>query len=810
MANNDVKIKVSLDGAEDVTKGLNGIGDGASKADSKLGTMVGGGLKGAGVAVTAFAAASIAAGAALVVGVVGAYAEYEQNIGGIETLFKGAAGKMEGYANDAYKTAGLSANEYMSQVTSFSAALIAGVGGDTDKAADIANRAIIDMSDNAAKFGSDIGSIQNAYQGFAKQNYSMLDNLKLGFGGTASEMARLVNESGAMGDSFTATATNLNEVSYDKIIESIGIVQDKMGITGTTAKEASETISGSIDTMRGAWTNLLTGLGDADADVATLAGNVVASFQQVVTNIVPVIESIGSNIEKLGPQLGSMGETVVGAIGAALPAVISAGVALVGGLLQGIVGALPALLPALLPAIVGLVETVATLGPQLIVAGADAVVSLATGIGEALPTLIPAVITGLLAMVQALIEAAPMLVDAGVQLLMGLATGIIDSIPVIIEALPAIVDGIVNFITTSVPMLLEAGIALFNGLLEALPTTIDALVAALPAIITAIITAITSAIPMLVQAGISLLTSLVTALPEIITSIVAALPEIISSILKAVLGAIPLLIESGIELFIALIGALPEIITTIITAIPQIIGGLIKALTNSIPALIMAGVQLLVALVSNMPAIIGGILKAIPQIIIALIGAIAEAGPQLVTAGVNLVKGLWEGISDATGWLMGKISGFVDNVMGGIKDFFGINSPSRRMKMEVGVQLPAGVGGGVEENADAALKPIQDMNSRIMDEAGKLSTDVAFTHDTKLTQSMVPMQATPQFASRSKVEATLDPYLISGAIADAFASQDQGQDKAAVYLSKDSISTLATAIVDSMRVQSRQGGLTHV
>lgn len=805
MADNDVKIKVSLDGADGVQKGLDGVGSSAGNADSKLGGLASKGLAGAGLALAGFAVAAVAAAGALAVGVVGAYAAYEQNIGGIETLFGASAGKMEAYAADAYKTAGLSANEYLSQATSFSASLLQGLGGDTDAAAEVANRAITDMSDNANKFGSDIGMIQNAYQGFAKDNFTMLDNLKLGYGGTASEMARLVNESGVLGDSFTATAENINDVSYDQIIAAIGAVQDKLGVTGTTAKEAASTISGSVATMKGAFDNLLVGLGSSDADVAKLAGNVISSFEQVVTNITPVIDNIGNNIDTLAPKIGTMTEGLVGVLATALPVILDAGVALVGGLVTGITMALPGLITALLPGVVGLVQTLSDLAPQLVAAGALAVVALAEGLAGAAPQLIPAIVIGVLGMVHALIEAAPLLLDAGIQLVMGLVTGILDSIPFIIDALPGIIEGIVAFIETGVPMLLEAGIQLFMGLVTALPVAIDQIVAVLPSLITSIIGALTSAIPLLVQAGITLLTALVTALPTIITSIVAALPLIITSILTAVLGAIPQLVEGGIQLFVALIGALPQIIVALVGAIPQITTALLKGIVGAVPQLIMAGVQLFVALISNLPLIIGTILGAVPQIIGGLISAFSENVGKMSDIGRNLLEGIWKGITGGAGWLFGKIKGFANDVVSNIAGFFGVKSPSTRMRDEIGAFLPAGIGVGVERHAADALKPIRGLNEEIMAEALKLNTSVAFTSEASMTQTLVPMQATAQQQGRMSVEATLDPYLISSAIADSFAANDRSQDQTAVSLSRDSISMLASAIVDSIRVQSRQG-----
>ena len=220
------------------------------------------------------------------VGVIQKYADYEQLIGGVETLFKDSADKVSKYADEAYKTAGLSANAYMETVTGFSASLLQSLNGDTEKAADAANQAIIDMSDNANKMGTSMESIQNAYQGFAKQNYTMLDNLKLGYGGTKEEMKRLL-----------ADAEKLTGVKYDisnlnDVYSAIHVIQTELGITGTTAKEAETTISGSINSLKASWENLLIGLGRTDSDISKLVSNVVNSAITVVKNVVPVVGQI--------------------------------------------------------------------------------------------------------------------------------------------------------------------------------------------------------------------------------------------------------------------------------------------------------------------------------------------------------------------------------------------------------------------------------------------------------------------------------------------------------------------------------------
>ena len=284
------------------------------------------------------------------------YADYEQLVGGVETLFKESGDKVLGYANNAFQTAGMSANEYMETVTSFSASLLQGLDGDTEKAAEVANRAITDMSDNANKMGTSISMIQNAYQGFAKQNYTMLDNLKLGYGGTQAEMARLINDSGVLGDSMVVTAETVNQVSFDKIIEAIGVVQDRIGITGTTAREASSTIQGSLSATKSAWQNLLTGFADGNQDLGALIDNLVVSATTAANNIVPRIVQILSGISEALPQIMTVITTQLpGLIESLLPGVIQGATAL----LTGLVTMLPQILQILIEQIPFIVTQIA-------------------------------------------------------------------------------------------------------------------------------------------------------------------------------------------------------------------------------------------------------------------------------------------------------------------------------------------------------------------------------------------------------------------------------------------------------------------
>ena len=222
------------------------------------------------------------------------YADYEQLVGGVETLYKDSAGIIENYAKDAYKNAGLSANDYMETATSFAASLVSSLGGNTEKAAEMANTAISDMSDNANKTGTDIASLQDAYNGFAKQEYTMLDNLKLGYGGTQAEMKRLIKDAAAMKDTQKELGVTVDStsMSYANIVQAIHVVQANMGIMGTTSKEAATTIQGSTASMKSAWENLLTGIADPEQDFQALVDNLVDSVITAGNNIIPRIKKI--------------------------------------------------------------------------------------------------------------------------------------------------------------------------------------------------------------------------------------------------------------------------------------------------------------------------------------------------------------------------------------------------------------------------------------------------------------------------------------------------------------------------------------
>ena len=652
------------DSADDLEEELDDAGDAADDSEGKF-SKLGGTLKTVGIAMGACVAAAAAA-VSLGKAVIEAYGEYEQLVGGVDTLFQESSGKLQEYAANAYKTAGMSANDYMSTVTSFSASLIQSLGGDTEAAVKYADMAITDMADNANKMGTDIGLIQNAYQGFAKQNYTMLDNLKLGYGGTKEEMERL------LADATAIAGIEYDISSYADVVDAIHVIQESMGVAGATAAEAEHTIEGSLNSMKAAVANLVVGFGDADADIEQLCTNVVDAFQDVLTNITPIIENI---ISALPTALNALLETVV----ELLPTLLETVVDLFSQVLNTLLTLLPELIPVVIQAVLTIINTLIENLPLLVEAAIQIVMSLVQGIAQALPTLIPTAVQAVITIVQSLIDSLPMILDAALQLITGLADGLLAAIPVLIAALPEIILSIINFILDAIPQIIET--------------------------------------------GIQLLTSLVAALPEIITAIVEAIPQIISGIIEAVLSAIPQIIQAGIDLLISLIQALPQIITTIVAAIPDIISGIVNAVISNIPLIVQAGIDLLTSLIKNLPTIIVEIVKAVPQIITGLVNALSKGVSQLAEVGGNLVKGLWQGIQQLAGWLWDKVSGWISSIWDGICDFFGIHSPSDEMAW-IGEMLVKGLSGSIDANGGEAVKAAEAMSADINDVMHGLAKDM--------------------------------------------------------------------------------------
>lgn len=361
--------------------GVEGVGDamdGAGQKTSIFGDVLKANLLGNAIVSGVKAVASGIK--SLISGAIEGYGEYEQLVGGVETLFGSSADTVIKNAENAYKTAGLSANAYMETVTSFSASLLQSMGNDTEAAAKKADLALTDMSDNANKMGTDMKSIQNAYQGFAKQNYTMLDNLKLGYGGTKEEMQRLIDDANAL-NAAQGNYTNYSIESYADIVDAIHTVQTEMGITGTTALEASTTVEGSISSMKAAYQNFVTGLGDQNADIGALTEELIQSAGNVAKNVLPVIESVVKNIaETVREQGPDMITRFVAYATEKLPEVLKLGVQLIVSLVKGLAQNLPELLRGTLALVDTLISAFLDSLPDIIEVGKDIVRGLWEGI----------------------------------------------------------------------------------------------------------------------------------------------------------------------------------------------------------------------------------------------------------------------------------------------------------------------------------------------------------------------------------------------------------------------------------------------
>lgn len=441
----EIRIGVALDSAK-VTRQIDELGDRLSSG-MKKGLDVAAKI---GKVAAAGVAAATAGVAALTKEAMVQYAEYEQLAGGVETLFKENADTVMGYAENAYKTAGLSANEYMNTVTSFSASLLQSLDNDTSQAAEKANLAITDMADNANKMGTAMESIQYAYQGFAKQNYTMLDNLKLGYGGTKEEMERLLEDAGKL------SGIKYDISSFSDIVDAIHVVQTELGITGTTAKEAATTIQGSINATKSAWANLLTGIADENADVEQLVNNLVDSASTAVENIMPRIEQILSGV-------GELVAKIVPTIAERIPQLIS--------------DVLPKLLRAGMDALAGVAQGIGDAMPTLIQCALDAILTFAKGLSQSVPQMFPAVIEIITELAATLLDNIDKIIEAADGIITALIDGLIQGIPALAKAVPKLAAAIIKALAKLALNFADAGKNIVENILHGLKSAWEKVIA---------------------------------------------------------------------------------------------------------------------------------------------------------------------------------------------------------------------------------------------------------------------------------------------------------------------------------------------
>ena len=487
-----------------------GVDDQASGKLSKLSSSLGKGIATAAKIGTAAVATAAAGITALTTAAVNNYAEYEQLVGGVDTLFKDASKKVQQYAADAYKTAGMSANDYMANATAFSASLISSLGGDTEKAAEYANRAMVSMSDNANKMGTSIDSIVQTYQSLARGNMAMLDNLKLGYGGTKAELERLIKDAASYTDiqKEMGITVDASSMSFDNIVNAIAVVQGKLGIAGATAAEAATTIEGSLNSMRAAWSNLVTGIANENADFGSLVDQFVESIVTVGDNILPRIEVA----------------------------------------LQGAVKLISSVFPKIAEALPGLIET---LVPPLI----SGIVNVASAILGNLPQIIDSILSILPDLINQIVSA---LTDGGViekltEAVVGIVQAIANNLPTIIQAIvdaiPKITESVNSAILNNFPELLQAIIQIVLSIVKNLPTIIQMLVDQIGPIVSTIVQVIVENLPAFIAGIVQIVAEIVKALPSILASVGESILQIFSGIGSGLANAWPKFKEGIVEVW---------------------------------------------------------------------------------------------------------------------------------------------------------------------------------------------------------------------------------------------------------------------
>ena len=726
----------------------------ASKVVGTLGKAGATAAKAIGVGV-----AAVGAGVAAVTGMsMNAYAAYEQNVGGIQKIFGNMGKSLEDYAamtgqtveqcsgkweqleqaqttvlanaDRAYITAGLSANRYMEQVTGFSAALVSSLGGDTVKAADLANTAMVDMSDNANTFGTAMEDLQNAYQGFAKQNYTMLDNLKLGYGGTKEEMQRLVKDAHAVN-----SAVDESSLSFDNIVLAIHTMQEQMQIAGTTSREAATTIEGSCNMAKAAWENWVTELGKDDADMGKLTEELVQSVETAASNVIPRVATIAgtalsqlpSLVTSVGPVLGqafvdiftqaldSAAAAVPGPMGDILSAV-SDGVDEIGERFKGLreiwsvgdnpleslhlamvygltllEGDLSTLQENITSSLPGIAEGFADVGGEVVHRLAEGIemglsflsetaASLMTSLGgylsENLPSITESGLQILTGLSESIAENAGVLAEGAANLIVGLAQGIADSLPTLIEQAPVIVQNLANAINDNAPTLLGAGLqaiaTLAMGIVQAIPT----LIANIPAIFSAFL-ATWSALDWL-----SLGRSAIELLGSGITGMVGFISSCGTNVVSAIRGAIQNL--------------------------PSTLSNLGKVAMYDMQGAILSG--------------IGAVKGAALRIASGIESAFLNLPSKVVSIGRSIVQGIANGISGAAGVVVNKITGVVGGAIDAAKNLLGIHSPSRVFRKIFGYVMQ-GAALGIDDTAD---EPVKSMESAVgkVERAAKFGVSV--------------------------------------------------------------------------------------
>lgn len=619
-----------------------GLSDSASKASS-FGDVLKGSLAAEAIG-AGFSAivngAKTAVSALMDVGksAVNSYKDYEQLTGGIETLFGSAYDQVMADAKNAYSTSGQSANEYMETVSMMAAALKQSTNTESE-AAKAANNAVIDMADNASKMGSSMESIQNAYQGFSKQNYTMLDNLKLGYGGTKQEMERLLEDA----EKLTGIHYDINQL--DDVYAAIHAIQEDLGITGTTAEEAMHTIEGTANATKAAWENVLTAIaggGDLSEAMDSLVTAVFGDGSDgsgLLANIIPRIQATLEGIaDFIGQAAPMFAERIPGVIEQLLPPLLEA----VGALVTGLASAIPGILEGL--------------WNILLEAGTQLVNQLSTGWQGGIGTFISTIGSGMNTALTTVLAAIPQMLQAGIQIIQNVASGIANGLPNIVSAISNVITQLVSTISTYGPQILAK--------------------------------------------GVELITNLMSGMQQTTARVISAAGEIIAQLLDALLDGLPQMLDAGVQLIQNVANGTIQNIPAAASAAAQAVAKIIATIGEHLPEILEKGIEIIAKLAAG---IIEGIPKAVatvPKIFSEI--ASAFKGQDWLSIGGNIIQGIGNGIRNGVGAIADAARSAAASALDAAKRFLGISSPSKRFRDEVGAMMMAGAGIGIEDNVPIA------------------------------------------------------------------------------------------------------------
>lgn len=787
----------------------------ASKSSSLFSKVLGG----LGATAKATAAATIAGVGALGTATVAigkqavdAYADYQQAVGGVDTLFKDSSAQVQKYAAEAYKTAGVSANSYMNQVTSFAASLVSSLGGDTKRAAELGNTAILDMSDNANKMGTDVSSIQQTYQSLARGNYAMLDNLKLGYGGTKSEMQRMIEDANKL-EKAAGRAGDLSVDKFSDVVTAIHDVQQNLGITGTTAKEASDTISGSIQQMKASWENWLTALGDPNADLSKMTDQLVGSFSNVVKNVIPVIGQVLSGIAAALPDLI---QTAIKVLPSLISQLASSITKTISTLLSQVFHVDPKIFDSFLGGLKDqFMDTFRTVSTAVVTAW-NIIGPIIGGIVKSLP----GIVQGLLAIIQG---AKPIGVVLG-----GVFVGFLKALNVVIGvlgkfgaflakhkttakifataivgittawgALNAVakvqgfiasvqkIGGVLPYLSTllNFTKLQTAAMAVWNGATKAAAiaqAAFNAVMAINPFVL--IIVAIAAVVAALVwfftqtKIGREMWSSFTSwlggvwkSLQTTATNVFSAIGSFFStifhdigSVITNVWNSVKSVTMSVWNAIRGVVGGALNAIRTTITNVINAIAGVWRSVWGGISGFFGGIWNGMKKTVSNAVKGIGNIIRGIKDTVLS---PLKSAGSWLVGVGHDIISGLIGGITGAFGWLKKTITGMGGNVVGWAKKVLHIGSPSKVFADQVGKFIPQGVAVGVRADTGSAVESIKSLSQSMVDAAAPVSVSrqaaATLLPSSDLSTSTIPTHQTSITIQNMNVRSDNDIRLIA-------------------------------------------------